>query len=1026
MKSNALLIQPWLLLVALCIWLLLILAAISAGGDTPNSQLPGASANLSAAQARYTCEGDLIEVMFDWDAKIRLVSGQPVDHAGTATSGFQSVLGKLGAHQWSRICDVPEQKLDEIQERGQANTGQRVYNLNNILRLRIATGKDVWEVSKELETLPGVISARPVPRPTPSPWPPDYAPSQGYLDLSTANPSGIDAEYAWTKSGGDGTDVTVCDLEYGWYTSHQDVTKAVSAEVNPNPLSFPVGENDNHGTAVIGVMVSDANAVGTTGICFGAGLKTCGTYYGSPTPSWNVAGAIAYAMANMSAGDVILIEQQWDYSGTASGAYVPIEWWTNVAPYGQTYNAVYAAIVNATSNDFHVVEVGGNGNVNTDPPTMTWLGDTKAIIVGAGGAYTGGTYAEGNLQKMSFSSFGSRFDLQGWGENVVTTGYGDLYSNDGKTWWYTSIFAGTSSASPTVAGAVACLLGYYRHNVFNLMLTPDAVRAILVNTGTPQVTPPDGNIGPRPNLKQAISSVGGWVDVAVSTPVSDANWNGAWGDYDNDGDNDLYALRGSAASNRLIRNDNGSFTDVSVAPLNVQGSTSAKWGDYDNDGDPDLYVTRASVGNRLFHNNGNGSFTDVTSGPLGDMGQCTNVAWGDYDKDGKLDLYIVKDFGQANKLLRNTGGGLFVDATAPPINYAGSGTDASWVDYDNDGDVDLYVVNNNQANKLFRNDGGGVFTDVTGPIIGDTGPGFGAAWGDYDNDGDLDVYISNVDISTPTSKLLRNDGGGSFVNVTNPTVFNALSARGASWGDFDNDGDLDLFVASMGNWNKLFRNDANPPFGFTEVAPIVVADLAMNSFGAAWVDYNDDGKSDIFVGDIYPFGRLFKNDLPSGNHWLKVKLIGTVSNKDSYGARVRIVHATPTGTLRQVREIGNGTCSQSQSPLVVHFGVGIATTIDTLIAKWPSGITRVFTGQPVDTLLEFREADFVCGDANGDATVDISDVVYLIAYIFSGGSAPSPLLSGDANCDSTVDISDVVYLIAYIFSGGAKPCAVCK
>lgn len=652
---------------------------------------------------------------------------------------------------------------------------------------------------------------------------------------------------------------------------------------------------------------------------------------------------------------------------------------------------------------------------------MVWYGDSKAIIVGAGGVYPGGTYPEGDLQRLSFSSFGSRFDVQGWGENVVTTGwYGDLYNIEGKPYWFTNSFSGTSSASPIVAGGAACLVAYYRHNVFNLTLSPSYIRGILAGTGTPQVTPPVGNIGPRPNLLTAISVMGGWVDAASGTPVSDGVWNTAWGDYDNDGDYDFYALRGGSP-NKLFRNDTYSFTDVTATPLNVQNAISAKWGDYDNDGDLDLYATRGSVGNKLFRNDGGGTFTDVTSGPLADMGQCTNAAWGDYDRDGDIDLYIAKDFGQANRLLRNDGGGMFVDATSAPLAYAGYGVDVSWVDYDNDNDVDLYVVNNNQANKLFRNDGNGVFADVTGPIIGDAGSGMAAAWGDFDNDGDLDVYLSNAS-PTPTSKLIRNDGGGNFTDVTNLSVFNARSARGASWGDFDNDGDLDLFVACMGDKNKLFRNDY-PTTVFTEVAPIIVVDSATYSLGAAWTDYDKDGRLDVSVGDIYFYGRLFKNNVPNYlSHWLKVALIGTVSNSSSYGAHVRIV----IGGVSQMREIGCGTGYQSQSPLPVHFGLGGATTVDSVIAKWPSGTTRSFASLPVDTLLEIRESDPVCGDADGSGIVNISDVVYLIAYVFSGGPAPNPTTVGDVDCNGIVNISDVVYLIAYIFIGSPAPCASCK
>jgi subtilisin family serine protease len=215
---------------------------------------------------------------------------------------------------------------------------------------------------------------------------------------------------------------------------------------------------------------------------------------------------MAVAIANLSAGDVILLEQQWWYDGPGPEPrqYIPIEWWLNYSPNPQTFNGVYAAIINAVSNGIHVVEAGGNGNVNTD--LLTWFGNSGAIIVGAGGAYPGGTWPEGDLQRLSFSSYGSRFDLQGWGEDVVTTGYGNLYNVEGVNLYYTNTFSGTSSASPIVAGAVACCVAFYKANKVTPPY-PTRLRTILKDTGTPQVIPPTGNIGPRPNLRAAFPVV---------------------------------------------------------------------------------------------------------------------------------------------------------------------------------------------------------------------------------------------------------------------------------------------------------------------------------------------------------------------------------------------------------------------------------------------------------------------------------------------------------------------------------------
>jgi len=481
----------------------------------------------------YPSEEDLIEVMFAPDSKVRLRNDALVDLTTNALAGVDDVLEVLEWFEWYRTCGVPEETLDEIQARGEDNTGESVYNLNNIYRLRIPMGLDVWAISEELEALPGIIFARPVPQPAPLTTPPDYVFSEGYLLPASSIPSGINAYYAWTQPGGDGAGVTVYDLEYSWNYNHADITKALNSQINPNPISDPFNDN-NHGTAVIGELVSDNNGWGTTGICYGASLGTCGVYYGN---SYNLPGAITYAIAdalsNQWPPSVILLEQQCSLGPTPGNQYpyqmyVPSEWWGSYSTNPQTLNPVYAAIVNAVSNGIHVVEAGGNGNVDTD--NLTWYGDSGAIIVGAGGAYAVGWWPEGNLERLPYSSYGSRFNLQGWGEDVVTTGYSDLYNSEGVNYWYTNTFGGTSSASPIVAGAVAVIEGVRLARGWP-PLSPAAMRSLLVTTGTPQNFGPAGNIGPRPDLAQALlampvpfrltvgSSAGGSITVSPGGPL---------------------------------------------------------------------------------------------------------------------------------------------------------------------------------------------------------------------------------------------------------------------------------------------------------------------------------------------------------------------------------------------------------------------------------------------------------------------------------------------------------------------------
>ncbi len=477
------------------------------------------STSAGNAEGKYACEDDLIEVMFVEGARLRCGILVDISESGVL-DGLEEVLELTENYQWERISTVSEEEVDEMESIGELLTGRDIYNLNNIYILRFQGEIDIWELAEILQELDGIISAMPVPLPQPTPQPPDFQGMQGYLNPAVSTPTGIDALYAWTQAGGDGVGVTVCDLEYSWNYSHGDLTKAPGSQININ-VADPFSDN-NHGTAVIGEMVSDINGWGTTGICHGANLKTCGTYYGNPTPQWNVPGAITLAISQLSAGDVILLEQQWDYTG--SGGYVPIEWWLNYSPNPQTYNGVYAAIQTAVANGIHVVQAGGNGYINTG--SLNWYGDSGAMIVGAGGAYSGGPWPAGDLQRLAFSSYGPRFNLQGWGEDVVTTGYSDLYSAMGSNYYYTSTFSGTSSASPIVAGAAACCVGYWVANGNPAStLTPSLLRGALVNTGTPQITPPAGNIGPRPNLLNAFAylysvGIGTTTEPSVSVAMS--------------------------------------------------------------------------------------------------------------------------------------------------------------------------------------------------------------------------------------------------------------------------------------------------------------------------------------------------------------------------------------------------------------------------------------------------------------------------------------------------------------------------
>jgi hypothetical protein len=353
-------------------------------------------------------------------------------------------------------------------------------------RIQLAPGVDAKAAAQELTALPGVEIAYQRTEGSDSATP-DFSVRQGYSD--PASSSGIDADYARTIAGGKGANVKVVDLEQNWNPQHEDLSKmrlpgAFIANGTPN---FPPTSID-HGTAVTGVVGADDNGFGVTGLVPEAGLHY--TNVRNMEYGYDLANSLLIAAAGVSVGDVLIIEQQVVHCGN----HAPMEVW----------GSVYDAIVTVVQSGRHVVEAGGNGNQNLDNSCFgarfpADKADSGAIIVGAGSApgCTPGT----PRTKLSFSNYGTRMDLQGWGECVTTTGYGALYGT-GENDRYTEGFGGTSSASPIVASALASLLSVAEAN--GETLSPAQAREILISTGTPQSG--TQKIGPLPNLRTAIDN----------------------------------------------------------------------------------------------------------------------------------------------------------------------------------------------------------------------------------------------------------------------------------------------------------------------------------------------------------------------------------------------------------------------------------------------------------------------------------------------------------------------------------------
>lgn len=450
-------------------------------------------------------------------------------------------------------------------------------------------------------------------------------------------------------------------------------------------------------------------------------------------------------------------------------------------------------------------------------------------------------------------------------------------------------------------------------------------------------------------VAQDLLTPGGWQAVnAGPLGVNADGMSAAAGDYDQDGDDDLYVVRYNQP-NVLLRNDGGlTFVDVTTPILADAGpGYGAGWGDIDNDGDLDLYVANFGTADILLRNNGPGGFAPVTVGWLGLTGQSTAVAWADIEGDGDLDIYVA-GYDNVNMPLRNDGVTGFQRITSLPLADAGFDMDASWGDWDRDGDPDLFLVKYGQRNKLLRNDGAWAFSDMAGsqPYL-DQGAGTGGAWGDMDNDGDLDLFLAKY---TQPSRLYVADAGGVLTYSAMPVLSDAVPAVSVSWTDFDLDGDLDAYQFLYGAMNRLLRHDGGATWVSAAVSPL---DNAGDGYAQAWADFDHDGRGDVYLAPRNAPGVLCLNQAAdvTCRNWLQVDLHGMVSNRFGVGARITVI----AGALRQVREVGTGEGGFSQNSLTASFGLGSAAVVDSLIVRWPWRASQAHTGLPVNRRLTIVE-----------------------------------------------------------------------
>jgi len=465
----------------------------------------------------------------------------------------------------------------------------------------------------------------------------------------------------------------------------------------------------------------------------------------------------------------------------------------------------------------------------------------------------------------------------------------------------------------------------------------------------------------------------------VTTPSDSRSVN--WIDYNNDGWQDVMITNGPelGENNMLYKNKgDGTFEAVTGDPivLDHMPSDGATWADIDNDGFIDCFVVNWYNKNNMFYkNNGNGSFTQIKTGSLvNDGGYSETASWGDYDNDGLVDLYVTNSAGSnKNFLYHNNGGGTFTKITSGAlVTDAHVSRSINWTDYDNDGDLDAFVSNEvNQNEDLYRNNGAGSFEHITGgALITNAGNTMSSSFGDYNNDGWQDVFLAN---DQGYLALFKNTGAGGFIKITNDTITKTFGRSfGSNWGDIDNDGDLDLFVTNA--FGPILQN-------FTRDAANTITEEIGWSYGCAFGDYDNDGFLDLCVANCQNAAQensLFHNN-GNANHWVEIKCIGVQSNKSAIGTKVKVKAIINGKPVWQLREISAQSGYNGQNMLTTHFGLASDGLLDSVRIEWPSGIVDIYKGVDKDKILTAVE---------GQSLTAIKEIVKPFTKLFL--SYPNP------------------------------------
>lgn len=508
------------------------------------------------------------------------------------------------------------------------------------------------------------------------------------------------------------------------------------------------------------------------------------------------------------------------------------------------------------------------------------------------------------------------------------------------------------------------------------------------------------------------------VESGFASAGNNASWGMGWADVDRDGDPDAFTyahlpdVTGSIGAQFWRNNGDGTFTDETAAAgfMNDTGDThGVAFGDINADGFPDMHLVNGSVKSDPLHydkmwlNSGTGTFTDIatSAGLLGVEARGRGVYTFDANRDGKLDLFVTrfdrpdtKPFDQdlGNQLFINNGNNTFTETgVAAGIDRSlAENRAAGWADYDGDGIIDLLVTG---PCVLWKGNADGTYADVTvaaGIEASDECTSVG--WADYDRDGDIDLFISRGFDAAKSDALYRNNNNGTFTDVTTTAgISGTFLKRGVTWGDYDNDGNLDLYVVALNNGstaNLLYRNKGDGTFENVSVAEGAEGKGAGNGSAATFVDYDVDGDLDLFIANgegnaVGPY-MLLRNG-GNANNWLNVRLIGKTGNIEGLGTKVK-VESTATGVQYQHHLGPQHFLSQSLLPL--HVGLGTDTGVTRMTFTWPSG-----TIQRVENVAAGQNITLVEGKAIWQDSGVISGVGY---HIWQSGKRWKIVFKGDA------------------------------